>query len=254
MPQPIQKRLFILDKFFVYGKKSRLDLRKEKLNKKIDIIEMGNIASQINSKNVKHSKYPNRFKKYKMKCAIFDASSTLNWYRNGRLISANWKYNLDFLNLIYDVMLKNKDILFIYKNKSLSFLKVKAFENYFKKLSKLKNVYIVRDFNKISGNHLIGYCNFSISRHSSINDDMLALNKPIFVYDGKYSNLISECIEYNKECLFVNGSDLSNKIKMIKKNYNLTNKKMKKIRKFFFSKTYSKKYKSEINKIKQQII
>ena len=258
----VTKKAYILDKYFVLGNKSKQDLSKTNLNQNFSIFTGNNLNDVVFIKNkIDKEKILKQIfiksHRYKKKCIVFDSPSKIDWYDNGRQISNNWKFNLEFLEIIHNVVNNNSNIFFIIKNKREVYSKIKYYAKKIKQLKKLKNVCFIPDnkknYDKILTNDLVNFCDFSISRHSSIVDDMLSLNKPVFIYDGPHNNLISSCIPYSDNILFSNYKNLEKKINNVLKNYNKVNIKMNIDRKYLFDNKSSNKMKIELSNLRKLI-
>ena len=186
--------------------------------------------STMNAFNIKkNEKYKNN-----LKCLIVDYHSVKdeNWYSNGRSIVANWKVNYKFYYNVLSLSKKYPNILFLIKSKNYLWLKVNYFKGLIKALNNQKNIKILSDQKKWTGDYSIKYSDFAISRYSSLSDEMFYRNKPIlFINECGYPGGV---YNFGNKLLVNNSNQLENKINLIQKNYNAYNKSLDKVRKILF--------------------
>ena len=87
---------------------------------------------------------------------------------------------------------------------------------------------------KLTNYQFIQNFNFFITKYSSLTDDALMNRKLVMIYEN--SIFISGLVEYDKKIISKNVDELSQKINLIKLNYNKYNNSLNDFRKRFYTK------------------
>lgn len=250
------KSIFLLDNYFVLGKKSVIDIKKNKINNKT-ILHKYTYLQKLQKNEIfklkDKIKFLNKTNSKKI-CLILDVPNYLNWYENGRSVSSNWKFNSKFLKIIIKIIKKNKNTFFILKNKDRNnYKKISYFNSILSEFKKLENLYIYKNNNLFGIEELEKLSSYSICRYTSSADKMLFYGKPVFIYDGLKEKLISDIIPYSKNILFHDFHDLDSKIIKLNKKFKLVNDALNADRKYLYQHYNSIKVINKFKKIRSMV-
>lgn len=239
---------YLLDKYFVYGDSSQEFLIYDKIDKKMDIIKIGMPTLKTIISEKKNSEFK-EFDKFNLKCLVMNITSLSSWYDNGRASYSNWNKNLEFYENFFLLAQKNQEILFLIKSKKYDWLKVEYYESILNKIRSLPNIKILNNLQKWTPSKCLVYSDFGIAdSYTRLADEMLALGKPVLIYDKIYDEK-EKFLNYGSKIIYKNYKDLDNKISSIKLNFEKYNEELNSIRNKNSIKFDQNKFFIELNKI-----
>jgi len=236
---------FLLDKYFITGPQSKKDL-KNRLDKRMEVIETGLIKVQQNLEEAKEIKV-DPSNNFKLKCLVMDTHSVEDWYANGRAFIANWKKNLNFYEVISSLAKSNKEIFFLIKSKNYFWLKINFFKEIIKDLDSLDNVKILEDANEWTPPSCIKNTDFGIALMTSLADEMIVSGKPVIIFER--DDFPSCFLDYGSDIISRDLKDLNYKVNSIKSNLKTYNEKINPIREKFYKKFDNDFFYEQIQKL-----
>lgn len=176
--------LMIFDYYFVAGQTSKDYLKKKMPNpmiKNLENLYLVKVDQYTKDKQFNESKY--NVSKSRLRCLVIDYSSLVSWYENGRNPLLNWRLNKDFYLKIIDLAKRFPQIDFLIKSKNYDWLSIPYFREIVDQFNKIENIRILNDQKKFTPIVSVNYCDFAFGVWSSISDEIIALGKPVIIYE-----------------------------------------------------------------------
>ena len=174
----------IFDYYFAAGQTSKDYLKKKMPSPMIENLEslyLVKIDKYNNGKKV--NDLTHNISKSKLKCLVIDYHSLIPWYENGRNPLVNWRFNKDFYLKIIDLSKRFPHIDFLIKSKNYDWLNIPYFREIINQFNKIENIKILNDQKKFTTIVSVNYCDFAFGVWSSISDEIIALGKPMIIYE-----------------------------------------------------------------------
>ncbi len=202
---------FILDHYLTINKKAEEQISTEHLGSIKKMKSIGPIRSDLiindtdKKKNISNSVV-----------LVLDSHSHINYYQNGLRKFANWYDNYLFYQDILELSKKNKNVNFIIKGKNYNFMDISYFSNIKKLINESSNIEVFKSSNQNNSAYsLIEKSVLTISRHTSIVDEILFKKLPLIIYDS--AGYPSTFFNYGKSLVVKNYNQLEEKFNLWKK-------------------------------------
>ena len=223
---PLNK--LIIDNYYVINKDAESYLVNNSSNHSIKkVINIGPIRSEnyfvnLKDKKLNDIKFKIKNNKFDFISLVFDWQSELNYLNNVELRGNNWLNNKNFYKVICNIADKNKDIIFMIKGKNYNFLKIKYFNEINKELLNKTNIVFANNIGQLNAYQLMSISDFSISRYSSVCEEMKFIKFPFIIFDD--INFLNEEIKIDDKYIANNIEQIEKFITNTKENLKLDNK------------------------------
>ena len=199
---------FIIDHYLIINEKVKDFISKVHLGSIKKMETIGPIRSDLISiKNYERKEDKDRI------IMILDSHSSKNFYKSALNKFANWRQNYSFYEDIINLATKNKNFKFIIKGKNYEFLQIPYYNNIKNLINQNINIEIYDD-KENSPYELIKKTSLTISRHTSLIDELLFREKPVIIYDA--AGYPSTLFDYGKNLIVHNYDGLEKKFNLWK--------------------------------------
>jgi hypothetical protein len=237
----VQERMFsawwaapmIIEHYMVLGKKVNqiLEQRFQNLieNKyEIGPIRLSNLL-EVTQKN-EEMKIP--IHGYKWRVLALDYHSCPDYYENGRALINNWRNNYKFYQDILKLCSLFPQAYFMIKGKDYDFVENSYFSDIADKIEQTPNCMLIKDYELWTNSTVVSVTDITVSLHTSLGDEILALGKPLIFYD--YLRFPSELLDYGSNVMSYTFFDLRLKLETFFVNPVKYNQKLDPTRKQFY--------------------
>ncbi len=184
-------------------------------------------------------------------CLVIPYNIRTNWYDSGRSIVINTDHIMDFLEKVYSLSKKYKEINFFIKFKSNTWMYDRNIKQIVTNLKSMKNVKVFQSF--ILDKNIVSNIDLALGQPSSLIETCVSVNIPSLIYEKNegYAKFV-ECFPEEMLC---NKNNIIEKFDETLINYKINQLKIQKINELAFYDYSSKKMdliKKEINELCQK--
>lgn len=153
-------------------------------------------------------------KKYSHVVLVMDFHSEKDWFQNGRAFDNNWRNNMLFYDVILRICGDFPEAFFLLKSKDTHFIGIPFLKDVVGRMRAQHNLLVLEDQAMWTPFASVSAADIGLALHTSLADEMLALGKPVIIYDGLYEDygIPTKVYDYGPEATAHNYSDIKDKL------------------------------------------